>query len=388
MPVTADIPMPIQVVIDDVGWWSGRNGSADNEPYRTGIARDHVPADYQAIVDLGRATGTRPQAAMILCEWDKENILREVPTATWMGASWDNSRRVGPWMDEAAAIMREGREHVELTLHGVGHEYWGGGRFTRAEWHDGEGRMRPRDEVLKRLDCFRRILDQHRLGPFPTSFVPCAFMHRFGGGLADILRDHGVDFISTPYHSIFGLPTPRWRWFDFDGDTMTVDRPGDRFDWHQIGQLPSGEITHPTVGMHWPHVLHADPARNGETVAAWAAFLIEQGRQPGKLLARDNNEFRTQLAHHVCTTRTLRDHGLDLDVTGFDRLPRTHLSLNLAIKVTAPDKLIFTGRGMRIDAVARDRSNGSVVHTVRIQADPARSHARLEWQVDQDGFSS
>ena len=32
------------------------------EPYRTGIARNHVPEDYQAIVDLGRALefGRRP----------------------------------------------------------------------------------------------------------------------------------------------------------------------------------------------------------------------------------------------------------------------------------------------------------------------------------------
>lgn len=47
--------MPLQVVIDDVGWWSGNDGSMRQEPYRTGINRNHVPADYKAIVDLGRA---------------------------------------------------------------------------------------------------------------------------------------------------------------------------------------------------------------------------------------------------------------------------------------------------------------------------------------------
>jgi len=174
------IPMPIQVVIDDVGWWSGEDGSQRQEPYRTGIPRSHVPADYQAIVDMGRMLGIRPQAAMILCEWDKENILRQLPTSTWMGEDWDNSRWVGPWLDEAAGIIRDNPDHFELTVHGVGHEYWLNGTFTRAEWTDSNGQMRPPDQIEKHLDYFEKLMNQHQLGPFPKSFVPAAFRHSFG----------------------------------------------------------------------------------------------------------------------------------------------------------------------------------------------------------------
>ena len=121
------IPMPLQVVIDDVGWWSGEDGSERQEPFRTGINRNHVPADYQAIAELGRALGIRPQAALILCEWDKENILKHLPTSTWMGEAWDNSKWVGPWLEEAAEIIRNNQKNLEITIHGVGHEYWQGG---------------------------------------------------------------------------------------------------------------------------------------------------------------------------------------------------------------------------------------------------------------------
>jgi len=89
--ISAAIPMPIQVVIDDVGWWSGEDGHKRQEPYRTGVARNHVPADYGAVVHLGRGLGMRPLAAMIMCEWDKNNILRKLPTSTWMGADRDNA---------------------------------------------------------------------------------------------------------------------------------------------------------------------------------------------------------------------------------------------------------------------------------------------------------
>ena len=75
--ISVYIPLPIQVVIDDVGWWSGKDGEAENQPYRTGINRNHVLADYEAVVELGKSLGIRPQAATILCEWDRGNILRK-----------------------------------------------------------------------------------------------------------------------------------------------------------------------------------------------------------------------------------------------------------------------------------------------------------------------
>ena len=174
------IPMPIQIVIDDVGWWSGEDGNERQEPYRTGISRNHVPADYQAIVDLGIKLGVRPQAATILCEWDRENILRNLPTSTWMREKWDNSKWVGAWLDEAADIIRNNQNHYELTMHGVGHEYWQDENFTRAEWADRSGQMRPLDQVELHLDYFAKLMDQNQLGPFPTSFVPTAFLHGFG----------------------------------------------------------------------------------------------------------------------------------------------------------------------------------------------------------------
>ena len=186
------------------GRWQQRQ-----EPYRTGINRNHVPADYQAIADLGQTLGIRPQAAFILCEWDKENILRQLPTSTWMGEKWDNSKWVGPWLEEAAEIIRNNQDYLEITIHGVGHEYWEEGSFTRAEWTDSNGQMRPRDQVELHLDYFGKLMDQHNLGPFPKSFVPAAFRHSFGPsegrevGLAEILKKWGVNYINTPFSSMY-----------------------------------------------------------------------------------------------------------------------------------------------------------------------------------------
>ncbi len=240
--LSASIPIPIQIVIDDVGWWSGEDGNERQQPYRTGINRNHVPADYQAIVDLGIKLGVRPQAATILCEWDRENILRDVPTITWMREQWDNSKWVGPWLDEAADIIRNNQNHYELTLHGVGHEYWHDENMTRAEWADSSGQMRPLDQVELHLDCFEKLLDQNQLGSFPTSFVPTAFLHGFGLtgdhqiSMAEVLKKRGVDYINTPFNNMLNAEGAQFGLFGIDSEVITVDRGEDLLDWDVLAE--------------------------------------------------------------------------------------------------------------------------------------------------------
>jgi len=341
------IPMPVQVVIDDVGWWSGEDGSTRQEPYRTGINRNHIPADYQAIVDIGRSLGIRPQAATILCEWDKDNILKQLPTSTWMGERWDNSKWVGPWLEEAAEIIRNNEEYFELTLHGVGHEYWEHGKFTRAEWHDSEGHMRPRDEVEKHLEFYQQIMEQHDLGPFPKSFVPSAFRHSFGTAegndisLASILKSKGITYINTPFQSMYNKQRVQYGLFGFDDEVMTIDRGRDEFSWTTFPGDPSKELTGPTCGMHWPNMLHPDPERNCEVVQKWSEYLKTFNDKPEMMLAEDSVEFQNQLAHNSLTKFYKKNNYIELDFTETDKLPGGTGKSGLTIKIYSKIPLQF-----------------------------------------------
>ena len=114
------IPKPIQIVIDDVGWWNGKDDHKIGQPFRTGINRNHVYEDYVSIIKLGESLGVHPQAAMILCEWDRTNILCDLPDSTWMGKSWDNSGISREQLDRVADYLNSNREYFEFTLHGIG----------------------------------------------------------------------------------------------------------------------------------------------------------------------------------------------------------------------------------------------------------------------------
>lgn len=383
--ISVVIPRPIQIVIDDVGWWSGEDGSARQEPYRTGIPRNHVPADYQAIVDLGRGLGVRPQAATILCEWDRQNILRRLPTSTWMGENWDNSRWVGPWLDEAADIIRSNREHYELTMHGIGHEFWTDGKFTRAEWADRSGTMRPLDQIEAHLDFYGRLLEQNRLGPFPVSFVPTAFLHGFGPtgdhkmSMAEVIKKHGIGYINTPFNDMYNAKSVQYGLFGTDAGVMTVDRGEDLFDWNVLGGKPAGEITGATCGMHWPNLLHKDPARNSEIVAGWVKFLAPYNNRLDTMLAPDSVFFQEQLAHYICTRVTVRDRFIDLDFKNTGSLPENIAGHRLVLKVQGAHRFGFKSENIKIGSESAISEKEDLIHTVILERLPGTQSASIEY---------
>ena len=366
------IPMPIQIVIDDVGWWSGEDGHERQEPYRTGISRNHVPADYQAIVDLGRRLGVRPQAATILCEWDRKNILRNVPTITWIREKWDNSKWVGPWLDEAADIIRNNQNHYELTMHGVGHEYWQDENMTRAEWADSSGTMRPLDQIELHLDCFEKLLHQNQLGPFPTSFVPTAFLHGFGltgdhqVSMAEVVKKRGIEYINTPFNNMYNAEGAQFGLFGVDSGVITIDRGEDLLDWDVFSGKPTGVLTGPTCGLHWPNLLHADPSRNSEIVDAWVELLKPYNDKPETLLAENSSSFRNQLVHHVCTKVKISEDELHIDFLETNKLKDQLSNNQLMVKIESERKLTFNSDDLKISDSKTSQGKDNYLYTLTI----------------------
>jgi len=384
--VRVTIPMPIQVVIDDVGWWSGEDGHEKQEPYRTGINRNHVPADYQAIVDLGKALNIRPQAAMILSEWDTENILKNLPTSTWMGEKWNNKKWVGPWHEEAAEIIINNREHFEFTIHGIGHEYWNHGKFTRAEWADRNGIMRNREQVEAHLDFYEKLMTQHKLGPFPTSFVPTAFLHSFGLSegntisMAEVLKRRGVKYINTPFEDMFHADRVSHEVFGFDNDVITVDRGRDLLSWKSIGEVPEGELKGPTCGLHWPNLLHPDSDRNGEIVKSWVDFLKPYNEKAETRLARNSEEFCNQLLHHRCTTLKVTSDHIKIDFSDVNKLQSPIGQKDVVLKIESPAEIVFEPENVIIDSETKKRADKNIMYTLNLTRLPDQKIARLVYK--------
>jgi hypothetical protein len=356
----ATIPLPVQIVIDDVGWWTAADGSAVGEPYRSDMPRPHVPADYSAIVELGRRLGMRPQAAMMLCDWDRDLLLRQLPEATWMGAAWDNPWRRHPHLDEAARILNDGANDLELVVHGLAHEWWGDTTMQRAEWADREGVMRPRHVLERHLDTYAAILERNDLGPLPPSFVPCAFCHAFGDGGAGVhglLADHGITYVSTPFRSMRQRRTPQMPRIAVECGVMTVDRGGGAPPWNAAAATPPATMSGPIVGLHWPNILHADPERNEEVVDAWVTHLRHVGNAPDRWLAPDTPRAWSQLAHAEGTRIADTAAGLAFDFDALDELGATAPLDHFVIKTADRERPRFAA-GVHVLAESWDGASG------------------------------
>jgi len=350
----ACIPMPLQIVLDDVGWWSGTDGSAAGEPFRTGMGRDHVPDDYRAIARLGRELGMRPQAAMVLCEWDRRNLLRGLPTSTWMGAASDNGRWVGPWLDEAANLFVDEADHIELTLHGIGHEYWEGDTFTRAEWYDRDRRARPRDQVSAHLEAYAALLRQNGL-PTPASFVPAAFLYCYGDGqVSPMLREIGVTMASSPFSTMGWQAQPEHPLMGLDCGVAWVDRGDAGIPWDTVAAQPPERIDGPILGLHWPNILHADPAANDEVVSRWVEALTRLGQRFDRVLARSTHHLQTQLAFHVAAEIALQDGAVACRFGSFAWDAAAPEAPAITVKLEAPGAERLESPDMTVRRAVRD----------------------------------
>ncbi len=342
------IPMPLQIVVEDAGWWSGTDGSARGEPFRTAMGRRHLPEDYEALAALGARLGMRPLLPFVLAEWDRRNILRKIPSATWMGEEWDNRGNVGPWLWLAADILRKNACHLEIGLHGVGHEYWQSGRMSRSEFHDAHGVMRPESRVVRHLEAFGEILAENDLGPFPEAFVPPALHHSFGNGASgfqEILSRFGVRFVTTIFHRAKAWSKPLHKRLTWECGVLLLERGASPVPWDSVAAKPAFSFDGPILSLHWANLLHPDPAKNIEVVDRWADFIRPANRSFHRMLSSGTAACRTQFAFRSLARITPREKGFEIDIGQLDSLPAKTIdrSFHVKIRTAGPDPTERTG---------------------------------------------
>jgi len=295
------IPHPLIIVIEDVGWWNGFDGSGLNQPFRTGMNRQHSPEDYEAIAILGKKLGTRVIAGFVWCEWDRNNLLRKIPSATWMGEEWNNPVKNTKLFEEAADIINRNFNNIEIGFHGLGHEFWEKGVASRTEFHDFNGNMRNRDELIKHFDLFTEIYENSGIkAPLPEIFIPPALKHSFGNneaGFQPILRDFGFRFVITVFDKAKKYAPPLYENFTKECGVTLLERGVSPVKWNEISAKPVFSFKWPVLSLHWSNILHFYPEKNISVVKNWADFLIDGANRHGFIILPDAKEALVQLIY-------------------------------------------------------------------------------------------
>ncbi len=285
------IPPPLLVVVEDVGWWSGFNGAASGEPFRTGMARNHGPEDYEALVRLARKLGTQIVTGLVLCEWDRQGFLAGIPSSTWMGKNWKGCRTGMEYQERVVAILNENIEFICPAVHGVGHEYWLNGKADRTEFHTAEGMMRCKTEAVSHLQAFFSIYESTGLCLEPIRiFIPPALKHSYGNGeqgFQKILGQFDIRFVITVFEKARAYRAPMFPTVTEDSGVVLVERGVAPVSWDTVAADPVFPFDHPVLPLHWANILSRDPLQNIGVVDRWADFLIKGAEAGGFVFLPD-----------------------------------------------------------------------------------------------------
>jgi len=342
------IPFPLLVTIDDVGWWLGQDGSADGQPFRTGMSRNHVPEDYTAVIALGKALNMKIPAGFILCEWDDGGLLRDLPSATWMGENWINPFPDSEIKEKTAEIIRQGNRYLEVAIHGLGHEFWDKGRMQRSEFHDQQGRMRSETVVRKHLEYFFRLMELLSLAEAPRLFIPPALNHCFGAGeegFQAIARSFGIKYVTLVFSRARCCIPPQFEGIGWEEEIMLLDRGISDTKWNQVAQEATFTFKYPILPLHWANILHPDPSRNMEVIQNWISFLQTQVKEKKRVFSSDIASCVTQYLN-ATQSRIVIDQGKFIVMLDWvNMVPRTSLADELFFAVSVPkgEHLIIHG---------------------------------------------
>jgi len=224
--------------------------------------------------------------------------------------------------------------------------------------------------------------DGHDLGDFPTSFVPAAFLHCFGDGdrgLAAILKERGITFISTPFSTMHLRGELQTSILGIDQGIATVDRGHlPPIPWDSIAAAPGDDIPGPILGFHWPNILHPDPAQNATVVDRWVEFMTSYGHRFDRQLSPDTATFQTQLAFHLGVDLEIRENELSLDFAAFQPIAAAADHDHFALEVKSPVELEFTSPDASLLSIDRDPE--TMAYTLRLQIDDHQQNAHVTFR--------
>jgi hypothetical protein len=373
--LVVSLPMPIFLVVEDVGWWQGTDGSANNEPYRNGFTRRHCLDDYRALARLSKRLNMRIALGMVIGEWDRGNLLKDVAGATWMGNSWDNGINQGPWLDETAQYLREHQDWLEIACHGLCHEFWRDGRMERSEFHDQSGLMRPRDTVKRHLDAFAQLLAEYDLPGFPRLFLPPALYHSFGNGrdsMQEILHEYGIRYVVTVFSRARRYSEPLHEKITWECGVGLLERGLAPIPWHEAAARPGWDFKNPILPLHWGNLLHHDPEKNFAVVDAWAEMLENKANTMAYMLAEDFASCWSQAAAFHLVQLVVDERKITIDLGVLQTVPG--FNGTIILKIQCPANRICRCRGGQI---VRCLGDSPGIQTVTLRPLPGLSSMEI-----------
>ena len=308
------IPNALQIVIDDLGWFNGKDDRETGGPSRTAMPRKHVAEDYLAVNELGRALGMKINCAFVIGEWDPDNRLKKLPHFSKYGDGWDNEKYLDKKEMRRVAEAVNASEYIDLSIHGLMHGYYTDGidNYDASDFcYKIKNKMHliPEEEIRARLDAFFDILNYYGIKKKVNSYIPSTGYYMVNG-IAKYMHEYGINYICQPCNASYPhidfngteppylasvdcgiILTDRRNFIKQEGFNSLVNiLPWDEWG-SNFSALPKANCI---VGTHWPNFLHIDPQKSIELVPQNAEYFKSSAERWGAMMSRDLGFYSTQ----------------------------------------------------------------------------------------------
>ena len=327
----AKIPLAYQIVMDDLGWFTGEDDRHRGMPSRTGMPRVHVAEDYTVVNEIGKRKNQKICAPFVIGEWDKNNRLKGKPYMTPKPDEWDCKSKINMQEAEKCFEIIEGSDYIDLAHHGLLHGYWD----EELGHDDKQFYIRPRKghrDYGERVfvptpaeffdECINAYNEIYRDWGFTQKIETFVSPGMTSGSLEDndevfkVVRSHG-----------FKYWTNLWRAIDDDCQVIHgitfLRKDKENIPWNAYDVNPSAlpdytPSERAIFRAHWPNFLRFDPLKNLENVEEWGKFFDKRAEYFGIMISRDIGFASRQALYQKFTKVSYPDGKIVLDFTDVD----------------------------------------------------------------------
>ena len=365
-----EIANALQIVIDDLGWFNGKDDRKNGGPSRTAMPRNHVAEDYIAVNELGRALGMKINCAFVIGEWDPDNRLKKIPHLSKYGDGWDNAKYLDKTEMARVAEAVNSSEYIDISLHGIMHGYYTDG-IDNYDVSDFCYRINkvihtvPEDEVRARIDAFFDILNYYGINKKVNSFIPASACYPYDY-LSRIMKDYGIEYICQPFAPVDfkGKDSPvlatvengiiltdRDNFMNEKGIRKSNICPWDvcTLDFNAFPKYDG------IIGSHWPNYLHVDPKKSIELVPKNAEYFKASAERFGSVMSQSLGFYSTQALYKRFAKTEEHDGCFRIDVSEVPKVApnlgkfyvssrdeiRSFDGCNIALYETRADHLVY-----------------------------------------------
>ncbi len=337
------LPVALQVVMDDIGWFNGRDTRCSEGPSRTGFPRKHVAEDYAVIDAIGRAIGQKINCPFVIGEWDKKNRLRGMPHATYNEAGWDMASEINYAEAERCFDVMENAEYLEYAFHGLMHGYWQDGisladtEFSRPCSLDYKTKYAPSSWYVpvdnayfeSHMETFFKIYEDWGFKKKIRSFTsPSAVRQGIEENrhMVEIMKKYGMIYWSNGWGAVKNLCevidgvifinkafTPvsvPYDAYGIDAEAL-ADYSFERNDGVKYAEQA-------VFGLHWPNFLQFNPQRNMGGVEGWKRYFMRQSEIFGVMISKDIAFAASQAVYRKKSKLTFTEGGIVIDLADVD----------------------------------------------------------------------